>query len=248
MDGYYLTQANTSVAKLSPYVQMTQSDSVTLDDSGGATHHLVLTWYNNPTGPIYGFSTYRDYVRIYVPPQAQLKRANGFDTGAPLCWAPGPGGGAKPARFAGVPDCGADPYPSRSLACPRGAYGPGPMAYTVFGGDGKTPWVLDRTGGPTSTATDVPGRQMWGGYVVVPRYCTATMTLDYYVPNVAALVRGEHHDPSLAEHGRQPPAGDAVQRDDRRQHGLHVRQSQPGAGGPAPGYGRARQPPRTGQE
>jgi len=186
VDGYYLTQANTSVAKLTPYVHMTQSDNVTLDDSGGATHHLVLTWYNNPTGPIYGFSTYRDYVRIYVPPQAQLKRANGFDTGAPLCWAPGPGGGARPARFAGVPDCGANPYPSRSLVCPRGAYGPGPMAYTVFGGDPNVPWVLDRTGGPTSTATDVPGRQMWGGYVVVPRYCTATMTLDYYVPNVAA--------------------------------------------------------------
>ena len=74
LDGYYLTQANTSVAKLTPYVQLTQTDDVTLDDNGGATHHLVITFYNNPTGPIYGYPTYRDYVRIYVPPAGATAR------------------------------------------------------------------------------------------------------------------------------------------------------------------------------
>src|SRR5262249_37988938 len=64
VDGYFLAQANTSVAKLSPYVQLTQHDDVTLDDNGGATHHLVMTFYNDPNGPIYGYPTYRDYVRI----------------------------------------------------------------------------------------------------------------------------------------------------------------------------------------
>jgi hypothetical protein len=204
VDGYFLAQANTSVSKLTPYVQMTQTDNITLDDNGGATHHLVMTFYNDPTGPIYGFSTYRDYVRIYVPPQAQLKSANGFDTGAPLCWAPGPGGGAKPARFAAVPDCGGNPFPSGALVCPRGQYGPGPMAYTVFGGDGKSDWVLDRVGGPTATATDVPNRAMWGGYVVVPRFCTATLTLNYYVPAVAA--------PSSAVPGAAAPYTMMIQR------------------------------------
>jgi hypothetical protein len=193
VDGYYLTQANTSVAKLTPYVNLTQSNDVKLDDNGGATHHLVITFYNNPTGPIYGYPTYRDYVRIYVPPQAQLKSANGFDTGVPLCWAPGPGiqpnpDGTitKPVRFASVPDCPAVPYTSRALVCPAGQYGPGTMASSVFGSDGKTSWVLDRVGAPTATTTDVQGRAMWGGYVVVPRSCKATVTLDYYVPNVVA--------------------------------------------------------------
>jgi hypothetical protein len=60
------------------------------------------------------------------------------------------------------------------------------MASSVFGSDGKTSWALDRVGGPTATVTDVQGRAMWGGYVVVPRYCRATVTLDYYVPNVVA--------------------------------------------------------------
>jgi Protein of unknown function (DUF4012) len=193
LDGYFLSQANTSVAKLTPYVQMTQTDDVTLDDSGGATHHLVITFHNNPTGPIYGYPTYRDYVRIYVPEQAQLKDANGFDTGVPLCWAPGPGATANPdgtytvpARFANVPYCPAVPYTAHALTCPPGQYAPGTMASSVFGSDGKTSWALDRVGAPTATVTDVPGRAMWGGYVVVPRYCTATVTLDYYVPNVVA--------------------------------------------------------------
>lgn len=191
IDGYYLTQANTSVAKLTPYVQLTQNDDVTLDDNGGATHHLVITFYNNPTGPIYGYPTYRDYVRVYVPPQAQLKSANGFDTGVPLCWAPGPGAQAnpdgtitKPDRFAYVPYCPAVPYTAHALVCPPGQYGPGTMSSSVFGSDGKTSWALDRVGAPTATVSDVPGRAMWGGYVVVPRYCTATVSLDYYVPNV----------------------------------------------------------------
>jgi len=193
LDGYYLTQANTSVAKLTPYVQMTQTDDVKLDDNGGATHHLVITFYNNPTGPIYGYPTYRDYVRIYVPSQAQLQYANGFDTGVPLCWAPGPGAQPNPdgtytvpPRFADVPYCPAVPYTGRALVCPPGQYAPGTMASSVFGSDGKTSWALNRVGAPTATATDVPGREMWGGYVVVPRYCRATVTLDYYVPNVVA--------------------------------------------------------------
>jgi hypothetical protein len=193
LDGYYLTQANTSVAKLTPYVQLTQTDNVTLDDNGGATHHLVITFYNNPTGPIYGYPTYRDYVRVYVPPQAQLRSANGFDSGVPLCWAPGPGAQPNPdgtytvpTRFAGVPYCPAVPYTAHALVCPPGQYAPGTMASSVFGSDGKTSWALDRVGAPTASASDVSGRAMWGGYVVVPRYCTATVTLDYYVPNVVA--------------------------------------------------------------
>jgi hypothetical protein len=211
LDGYYLTQANTSVAKLTPYVQLTQTDTVTLDDSGGASHHLVITFLNRPTGPIYGYPTYRDYVRVYVPPQAQLAFANGFDSGVPLCWAPGPGAQpgpdgtiTEPARFAGVPYCPAVPYTAGALVCPPGQFAPGTMASSVFGSDGKTSWALDRVGAPTATVSDVPGRAMWGGYVVVPRNCTAIVTLDYYVPNVVA--------PSQAVPGAAAPYSMLLQR------------------------------------
>ncbi|HEX9069526.1 MAG TPA: DUF4012 domain-containing protein, partial [Ktedonobacterales bacterium] len=46
VDGFFISQANVSVAKLTPYVAMTQTDTITLDDKGGATHHLVVTWHN----------------------------------------------------------------------------------------------------------------------------------------------------------------------------------------------------------
>ena len=40
IDGYFLDQANVSVSKSTPYIQMTQNDTVSLDNAGGATHHL----------------------------------------------------------------------------------------------------------------------------------------------------------------------------------------------------------------
>src|SRR5262245_32081745 len=79
VDGYILNQANVSVAKSTPYVKVTQTDDVTLDDKGGATHRLTITLRNDPQGPIYGHPTYRDYVRIYVPPQARYISGSGFD-------------------------------------------------------------------------------------------------------------------------------------------------------------------------
>ncbi len=50
VDGYILNQANVSVAKSTPYVKVTQTDDVTLDNSGGATHRLTITLHNDPTG------------------------------------------------------------------------------------------------------------------------------------------------------------------------------------------------------
>src|SRR6185437_8846597 len=68
VDGYMFVQANVNAAKSSAYVEVTQHDEVTLDDHGGATHQLVIQLDNNKHGGNpYGFSAYRDYVRIYVP-------------------------------------------------------------------------------------------------------------------------------------------------------------------------------------
>lgn len=181
VDGYTLNQANVSVAKSTQYVKVTQTDDVTLDNTGGATHRLTLVFNNRPTGPVYGFTTYRDYVRIYVPPQARLQRADGFDSSQPYCWtAPSNAPTTpKPAQFATVPDCPPYPYSDDELVCQAGGYGPGAMATT-----GGVPWVLDGVGPPTNTTSDIANRAMYGGYIVIPAFCTATISLRYYVPNI----------------------------------------------------------------
>ena len=87
VDGYPMVQANVSYSKGTPCVQIAQNDDVTLDNQGGATHRLTMTFYNNwNCNPYSGYTTYHDYVRIYTPPQARLARGTGFDTGLPLCW------------------------------------------------------------------------------------------------------------------------------------------------------------------
>jgi hypothetical protein len=174
---------------------VTQQDNVTLDAKGGATHHLTLTFAANYTyDQVYGYMTYRDYLRIYAPPQATLLGGSGFDSGKPLCWSPyylvsqsatPPTPQAEPTIFAGVPACPANPYPNGGLVCPAGQYAPGPQAPNQSGSDGYIPWALDQLGGPTNTTSDLPNRALFAGYVVVPDYCTATVTLSWYTPNVA---------------------------------------------------------------
>lgn len=187
-DSMFLLQANVSVAKSSEYVNVVEQDDITLDAQGGATHNLTVTLKYNPTGDVYGYSTYSDYVRLYVPAGATLLYADGFDSGQPLCWT-APANQptvTKPDKFKTVPDCGPDPYPGGELTCPPGHYGPGNKAPSLTtGSDGSTPWVLDSVGWPTSTTSDLPGQTMWGGYVFIPSFCTATLNLSWHVANVA---------------------------------------------------------------
>ena len=49
---------------------------------------------------------------------------------------------------------------------------------------GGIPWVLDSVGPPTNTTSDLPNRAMYGGYIIIPAFCTATISLRYYVPNI----------------------------------------------------------------
>jgi hypothetical protein len=189
-DALMVDQANVSVSKNTPYIAMTMNDNITLDAHGGATHQFTMTFVNN-VGNHYvdGFTTFRDYVRIYVPAQAQLRDANGFDTGNPVCWVAPPwhAGEGEPARFAALPACntGSGFFPDGSLSCPPGAWGPGPRSFDSFGGDGHTDMPVEDTGSPPNLTSDVAGRAMFGGFVVVPNSCTSRLTLTWYVPNVA---------------------------------------------------------------
>src|SRR5262249_30061065 len=159
------------------------------------------TLRNDPRGPVYGPPTYRDYLRVYVPATARFTGGSGFDLLTPLCYAPPaapppaapppapppppppapppappptpPAPPPRPPQYASLPTCTPDPYPAGERACPAAAYAPGGAAYTVLSwGTGTVP-VLDAVGGPTGTASDLPGMAMRGGYVIVPPACGA---------------------------------------------------------------------------
>jgi len=171
-DGLFVVQANLSASKASQYVQTIMHDTVTLDANGGATHVLQLRLVYNQIGPVYGYDTYRDYVRIYVPPDSKFLWGDGFDTGVPLC-----GGRYQQCSPTGV-------YPQDELLCPAGQFQPGASAPSITDPDGGHWHPLDTIGPPTNFASDETGRAMFGGWVVVPKNCTMTVTLSWYVPPI----------------------------------------------------------------
>ncbi|GCE05660.1 DUF4012 domain-containing protein [Dictyobacter aurantiacus] len=169
-DGLYIDQSNVSVSKASQYVQTAFTENVQLDSKGGATHNLTMYFNYQQTGPVYGFDTYRDYLRFYVPTNAKFLSGSGFDTGDPLC------GGV-------LGDCPkTNVYPHKELVCPPGQYIAGfasPMLYDQFVGEDHP---LDKVGGPDNFQSDIPQRGMIGGYILIPKNCVATVKLSWYVP------------------------------------------------------------------
>lgn len=184
VDGYLLVQSNVSVSKATTFITVTQKDDVTLDKKGGATHHLTLTFHGNYTyTQVWGYLTYRNYLRIYVPPHSKLLDGDGFDSGTPMCWPAS--AGKAPSKYKTLPACSGNPYPNDEMVCPSGDYAPGSRAPDVFGSDGYNQWPVDAPGGPTNTTSDLANRAMYAGYIFVPNGCTATVTLSWYTPGVA---------------------------------------------------------------
>ncbi len=214
VDGLFVSQVNVSVSKGSPYVATTISDNVTLDTKGGASHQLRIAIKNNAQSgaQVAGYLTYRDYVRIYVPAGAQLQYADGFDSGKVMCVAPPttppvtpptPPGPPTPPTPPTAPTCGSNPYPGGERVCPASQYLPlhdSESGYLKNAQPGNKPGTLNKVGGPTATTSDVPNLTMWGGYVVIPQYCTANLTLNYYVPNVVNKNSAPRRDPDDGAH------------------------------------------------
>jgi uncharacterized protein DUF4012 len=169
-DGLYVVQQNLSASKASQYVKTILHDTVTLDSKGGATHLLQVRLIYDQAGPVYGYDTYYDYLRVYVPPTSVLLSGDGFSSGTPLC-----GGSYGSCPTNGV-------YPNGELVCPSGQYQPGAEPPNLTGSDGGTWEPLQTLSGPTSTTSDEPGRAMYGGWVIVPKNCTMNVTLSWYVP------------------------------------------------------------------
>src|SRR5438093_12351202 len=140
-DGFMVVQSNISISKASQYVHTKEQDNITCDPQGGANHNLTITLDYKQTGPVYGYDTYADYIRVYAPANAQLQGGNGFDNGKPLCV-------AKPPP---VDKCAqyATSFPTDARYCPGGNYSLG------LRGLGST-WPVDSLGGPTELTTDLP--------------------------------------------------------------------------------------------
>jgi hypothetical protein len=166
-DGFYVVQANVSANKASQYVRTIMHDTVTLNAAGGATHVMQMRLAYNQVGPVYGLDTYHDYVRVYVPPSATFLWGNGFDTGTPLC----------------LNDCPRyDIYGNGALLCPAGLSEAGVATDMLNDPYDLRDHPLDRVGPPTNFTSDEPQRAMFGGWVVIPKNCTATVSLSWYVP------------------------------------------------------------------
>ncbi len=171
-DGLYVVQSNVSASKASQYVKTTIHDTVTLNANGGATHQFQMQLAYNQIGFVYGLDTYRDYVRVYVPPTAKFLGGGGFDTGTPLC-----GGPLDACNQNGI-------YQHNEMVCATGQYDAGASA-PMLNDDYTGQWhPLDKIGAPTNMTSDVAGRAMYGGYVVIPKNCTMTVTLSWYVPPI----------------------------------------------------------------
>ncbi|HCI81697.1 MAG TPA: hypothetical protein DHW02_18625, partial [Ktedonobacter sp.] len=174
-DGLFVVQANISANKASQYVQTILHDTVTLDAKGGATHMLQMRLAYRQVGQVYGPDTYHDYVRIYVPPSSQFLWGNGFEqVGQPLCSAP-----------AGLGACSTyDPYGDGDLMCPAGQSDPYVETAQLPNFDSYIGLnhPLNKEGPPTNMTSDEPQRAMYGGWVIIPKNCTLTVSLSWYVP------------------------------------------------------------------
>jgi Protein of unknown function (DUF4012) len=193
-DGFMVVQSNISISKASQYVHTTEQDNVVLDAQGGATHNLTITLDYKQTGPVYGYDTYADYIRVYAPANAQFLGGEGFDSGKPLCVikppTSGTGGKTPPPKGTNgtppVDPCAkyATSFPSDARYCPDGHYSLG------LRGLGNS-WPVDSLSGPTQLTTDLPGRAMWGGLTLTPKNCVSTITIQWYVPNAVKHIPGQ---------------------------------------------------------
>jgi len=191
-DGFIVVQANISISKASQYVHTSEHDDVTLDAQGGAKHNLTITLNYQQKGPVYGYDTYADYIRVYAPQDAQFISGDGFDSGHALCTP----GASKPSSRTGrslptATGCGQYNryFPSSARYCPNGNYSLGMRGFQLDGT--SLAWSVDSLGPPTALTSDLPGRAMWGGLTETPKNCISTITVSWYVPHAVKKVNGQ---------------------------------------------------------
>lgn len=77
-DNILVVDANIASNKANSFITSTLSDRITIDGNGNVVHHTTLQYAWTTPGQVYGLPLYRDYVRVYVPPDSVLQGQEGW--------------------------------------------------------------------------------------------------------------------------------------------------------------------------
>lgn len=77
-DSLFVVSANISPNKANDLITNTLNDQVTIDANGNAVHHTTIRYVWTTQGDVYGSLVYRDYMRIYLPPNSVVSTQSGW--------------------------------------------------------------------------------------------------------------------------------------------------------------------------
>ncbi len=77
-DSLFVVDTNFSPDKANNLITNTLNDQVTIDAAGNAMHQTTLRYYWGTYGDVYGALTYRDYIRVYLPPGSVVTQQQGW--------------------------------------------------------------------------------------------------------------------------------------------------------------------------
>lgn len=77
-DSLFVVDANIASNKANQFITNTMDDQVFIDEQGNIVHRTTITYNWKMNGAVYGSSLYRDYLRIYVPPNCILQAQQGW--------------------------------------------------------------------------------------------------------------------------------------------------------------------------
>ncbi len=78
-DGLFVVDTNVAPDKANSLITNTLNDQVVIDSNGDAIHHTTLSYAWLKNGDVYGSLLYRDYLRVYLPPNSMVSVQDGWE-------------------------------------------------------------------------------------------------------------------------------------------------------------------------
>ncbi len=78
-DGLFVVDTNVAPDKANRLITNTLNDQVVIDSNGDAIHHTTLRYAWLTNGDVYGSLVYRDYLRVYLPPDSTVSIQDGWE-------------------------------------------------------------------------------------------------------------------------------------------------------------------------